>query len=90
MNVHLPANRNTEFPQNRNGVRHSLHGLGVVTHGRGYIDEESVTVRFDGQEKDTTVHISELSSAPERSESPDPAYSRSSRWTGGSSYRNGR
>lgn len=90
MNTNLSAKPNTAFPQRRNGVRHAVHGLGVVTHGRGYFEEDCVEVRFDGQSKDLTIPVTELTSAPERGESPDPATSRRSGWVGGSSYRKGR
>lgn len=87
MQANQPANQNTEFPQRRNGVRHPKHGLGVVTQGRASANERGeCEVKFDGEETPIWIFMGELTSAPERSESPDPKSSRNSGWVGGSNY----
>ena len=91
MQANQPANQNTEFPQRRNGVSHPTHGFGVVTQGRASANEKGeCEVKFDTQDKPIWISMGELTSAPHRSESPDPKYSRNSGWVGGSDYRKGR
>lgn len=75
------------FPQRRNGVKHPTYGVGTVTLGPGASPEGMVQVKFESLPGPLFVSVTNLTSNPATSISPDPATSRNSGWVYGNSYR---
>lgn len=84
---HTRPEDSRRFPQRRNGVRHQMHGVGVVTMSSHSVGSEHVMVKFDKIQTEMLVLRHELSSYPPRGESPDPQHSRNSGWVGGNRYK---